>query len=443
LISGENRATLLLSRRQVAVWFKKQPGAKTTASNERPSLTAAQVEERKVWIQKYHSILSDPSAAVAFLDEKWMYTSNRRRRMKILPHLEGVDQGPPKKYRRPKAQSRRFPIKTMFLGCAANPQMDGNKNFDGRICLYRISEKRPALRISRNQRFSPDVHVNRAIQEGEWRDLFVEGMTAGELIETVADMYDLEDDVKSHLELSFKSYKTDRKTRDTIALHEDTVLDEVGRNRRLEDGQTLPVTFDDIDLNVVIRKGEMVEEDCSCDGKFMKKIIPKVAEDLRTAFHWVPETEKIYLVMDNAGGHGSEEVKNEYVALLAAKNIEVVWQVPNSPETNMLDLGLWMSIQAAVQKVHWGRRSEPSALVQSVNEAWDNYLNVESFKNVFARLKVVLQCIADDNGGNDKVEAKRGKLTQDATVLDLTGIVDENGHDVFGPLPQDIEPDDD
>ena len=38
--------------------------------------------------------------------------------------------------------------------------------------------------------------------------------------------------------------------------------------------------------------------------------------------------------------------------MLKEKNIHVVWQVPNSPETNMFDLGLWMAIQSYVEYLH-------------------------------------------------------------------------------------------
>jgi hypothetical protein len=53
--------------------------------------------------------------------------------------------------------------------------------------------------------------------------------------------------------------------------------------------------------------------------------------------------------MDNAGGHGKNDVKGDYVSKLEDEfNIEVVWQVACSPETNMLDLGAWMSIHVSM-----------------------------------------------------------------------------------------------
>lgn len=54
--------------------------------------------------------------------------------------------------------------------------------------------------------------------------------------------------------------------------------------------------------------------------------------------------------MDNTGGHGTNEAKEKYTKILKLFHIEIIWQVPRSPETNMLDLGCWMSIQSAVVK---------------------------------------------------------------------------------------------
>ena len=42
--------------------------------------------------------------------------------------------------------------------------------------------------------------------------------------------------------------------------------------------------------------------------------------------------------------------------------IEIVQQVPRSPETNVLDIGIWMSLQSAVEKEHRGQKCDASAL---------------------------------------------------------------------------------
>ena len=70
----------------------------------------------------------------------------------------------------------------------------------------------------------------------------------------------------------------------------------------------------------------------------------------------------------------------------------------------MLDLGIWMSIQAVVTRVHHKRQCHPDALAKSVMDAWSNYLSPHAFMNVFNQLRVVLTCIVDDNGGNGVME---------------------------------------
>jgi hypothetical protein len=209
-------------------------------------------------------------------------------------------------------------------------------------------------------------------------------------------------------------------------LHVDDILDELGM-RTTEDTDQVPVTLQDLELFVQQRAGDEVDEDVSCDSKFMLDIIPTIGAKLRAAFHWVAETEKIYLVMDNAGGHGTDLAIAQYTGILLNEyNVEVVWQVPRSPETNMLDLGVWMSIQAAVTRVHHMRRCHHDALAQSVVDAWNYYLSPDAFKNVHKRLQVVLSCIVEDKGDNSLVETKRGKLFRDATIMDLTEDDDEN-----------------
>ena len=74
----------------------------------------------------------------------------------------------------------------------------------------------------------------------------------------------------------------------------------------------------------------------------------------------------------------------------------------------MLDLGVWMSIQSRVEKLHHMKRCQHDALAKSAETAWESCLDQGAFSRVFKRLRVVLTCIVDDKGGNEKVEEKRG-----------------------------------
>ncbi|KAG7371568.1 transposase [Nitzschia inconspicua] len=84
---GESRPTLSISRKQLSGWFRKQ-GGKEVSAIEKPLLTLKHRQQRVQWAKKWYHLLSNSHASVAFLDEKWIYTTNRRRPMKILPPTE-------------------------------------------------------------------------------------------------------------------------------------------------------------------------------------------------------------------------------------------------------------------------------------------------------------------------------------------------------------------
>lgn len=167
--------------------------------------------------------------------------------------------------------------------------------------------------------------------------------------------------------------------------------------------------------------------------------MPRVAQAMRQKYHWIPLHEPLYLVMDNAGSHGTENAIKQYTAILAIYNIHIVWQVPRSPETNMLDLGIWMAIQCAVTRVQRGKRCQTNALANSVQDTWKEYLNPQAFTNVHGRIRVVLNLIVEGQGGNENIESKRGKLFHDCTLPENDAAATEND-DGNGHVNAPIEP---
>jgi hypothetical protein len=124
--------------------------------------------------------------------------------------------------------------------------------------------------------------------------------------------------------------------------------------------------------------------------------------------HWIPLEQEIYLVMDNAGGHGTEEAVDEYTRVLNEEyNIIILHQALRSPVMNSLDLGLWISLQSHVEKLHQNRTRDPDSLAVSVKQAWD-HLPVETIQKVFDRIPIILQLIAEGDGDNINVEDRRG-----------------------------------
>ena len=178
-------------------------------------------------------------------------------------------------------------------------------------------------------------------------------------------------------------------------------------------------------LKVRYQEGDIIEKDCSCDSSYMLSAMIRVGKAIREKFHWVPMHEKVYLFIDGAGGHGTNEAINEYDKnLMIDFNIKLVFQVPRTPYSNVLDLGIWCGLQAAVEKTHYMRCCAVEALVRSVYETWEKGELNEVITKVFNRLKKVLVLIIEGDGGNELVETKRGKgfCNLDLTTEELDDI---------------------
>ena len=89
-------------------------------------------------------------------------------------------------------------------------------------------------------------------------------------------------------------------------------------------------------------------------------------------------------------------------------NVTVIFKCSQSPETNALDLGLWMCLQSQVEKFHMSKRYHEDSLACTVMNAWENlpYGNID---NVLGCIPKVLQLIVDDQGGNNLFRASEGK----------------------------------
>ena len=128
-------------------------------------------------------------------------------------------------------------------------------------------------------------------------------------------------------------------------------------------------------------------------------------------FHWIPKGNKPYLVTDKTEAHGTGNAINQYTQILEEKNIEIIPKVPRSLETHLLDLGLWMTIQSSVQKLHCARwRTHTFCFAKSVSYAWNENLSMKRFKNVHGQFGVVLFCLVYGKGSNELVEKITGKF---------------------------------
>ena len=120
--------------------------------------------------------------------------------------------------------------------------------------------------------------------------------------------------------------------------------------------------------------------------------------------------------MDNAGGHGTNEAKEQYKQELKSRfNISVEFQPPRTPELNLLDLGLWMSMQSSVEKLILREEIQQNAncIYDTCQRVFDSF-SPDIIKKVHDRLALkIWSLVALDHGNNTTVESQRGKLTVD------------------------------
>jgi hypothetical protein len=384
---------LPLSRGIVYRWFR-DVGGKEKSPKPKPYLTDDQKRGRKRWCETEKERMDEDGGNyyACFLDEKWFYTQSLRRKIKYLPAMvgeEGVE------YEVPRTISRRNVAKVMFLGVVANPIPD--RNFDGKIFLKRISEVRTYQRVSCNQNFTDCATTNAWLKNGGWSQFVTDGMTLSDLREVLEDQCGLEEDIADRIVLRFYIPGRDENTKQCKYIEDD-------------DASVPDVSLGGYTLMVKFEKGDKREVDVSCDSNFMEETMPQVGKAIRDAYSWVDSDIPIYLYLDNAGGHGTDAAIERYVNLLENDyNVICVHQHPRSPETNMLDLGVWMALQNVVERLHYKKRHSPDALARSVNNALRELQDVK-LSNVFRRWKFVLDLIIEDEGDNLKVESKRGKL---------------------------------
>lgn len=148
--------------------------------------------------------MTNKNALVAYLDEKWFYVSNNRRKIKILP-LGDDEEEDADFILQPKVRNRRYPVKVMFLGIVINPNDD--HNFDGRIHLERVSKSKRANKTLHHQRFSFDINVNTEIKNDGWRDVITkdQGITIDEHIAIIGEYYKLHPDIIDCMVFNYKT----------------------------------------------------------------------------------------------------------------------------------------------------------------------------------------------------------------------------------------------
>jgi len=168
------------------------------------------------------------------------------------------------------------------------------------------------------------------------------------------------------------------------------------------------------------KKGEQYETSCTMDvEKFIEmvttKMVPAVLAECRK---WAT---KITIQMDNAGAHGGghgditkttiqkltewvSDFPQHLLEICDGRHPEIIFVAlpPRSPDLNVLDLGAWHSLQAAVDIFKHTKKLCPDNVDQLrtlVYDTWAEWIANNPLPDLFVTLNRVLELIRSVNGG--------------------------------------------
>jgi hypothetical protein len=195
-------------------------------------------------------------------------------------------------------------------------------------------------------------------------------MSSSDMKDVVAKVFDLDELVFNRLIIRFKHHQPSGATQwKVFEKFQGTTISPAPQAQRR------PLRIEDLVLQVAYRRGDEVPEDVSCDSTFMMLHMDAICKAIRHKYRWVDPGEELFLIVVNAGGHGTNDAKFLYEAKAKEQyNIRIIWQEPRGPELNLLDLGAWMSLQSQVENDFRGARNDANALATKVEE------NMEFFR---------------------------------------------------------------
>jgi hypothetical protein len=283
--------------------------------------------------------------------------------------------------------------------------------------LKRVSKIETTKRVSYNSYFSDLYHINNLLKNDEWRftsTIDKKTTTVQKLVNEINNSYNLDPCIAKGLSFSYHSYNSGYSKAVERLVLEENGADLILGNRSLIDknGKIKQVVLDDIDTHVMVPKDTEVERDITCDSAFMLKTVHEVGLAIHYAYNWLHPDTPIVLFMDNTGGHGPNKAKEEYVSILLKKyKVVVEWQILNSLDTNLLDLGFWTTHQSIVD-LKW---MDVEALLHTIQEAFQ-MIDLDKVTHIYQQWEYILDLIMKGEGTNDLVEMNR-RLTKSLDAL--------------------------
>ena len=397
------RGQLHLSKHHLVYFFASNAGKKFQPASQ-PIITPANRLNRLTFTQDTKGYMLDNNVYYCFIDEKWFYLQSKCTKFKYLPPGSFKTEEDAL-VKHPKEQSCHFALKVMFMGIVAPPNIE--KNFDGKIYMKRVCNQVKQKATSYNQIFHETYEINNMLKDGVWREFYDKGMTFKEFVEQIEATFDLPADILPNIVLTYHTYSSTGKSRPLMKIRDGSVLEK--RTIRDSPNKPLrPLTLKDLKLRVIQESGVYYDKDTTCDSEFMMSVVNEIGSAIRDKFHFIPKITPVYLYIDNAGGHGTDLIKDQYTKILKdTYNVCIKWQCPNSPETNMLDLGAWRSIQSIVEHEHRGKAPTANQLSNTVMEAFDR-LDSTTLTKINDRWEKVMELIIAGDGSNEFVEKNHG-----------------------------------
>ena len=98
-----------------------------------------------------------------------------------------------------------------------------------------------------------------------------------------------------------------------------------------------------------------------------------------------------------------------YESGLLDKGFKVNFQPPNSPDLNVLDLGVWRGLQAEVDKLQRDKRNNPDVLTATCFEAWRKWGDEKQAEHINIWKRMMEQYrICCRMGGGTRIWRRRG-----------------------------------
>jgi hypothetical protein len=130
-----------------------------------------------------------------------------------------------------------------------------------------------------------------------------ETSTMAELSKLIVEYFELGDGVTENLCFHCATHIGEERRRVYEMLSDNDSIE--GKTFINEEGHRQQLTINFVELSCLQPQGAVEERKVNCDSAIMLASLPPIAAEIHEKMPWIPMEQPIYLVMENAGGHGT------------------------------------------------------------------------------------------------------------------------------------------